>query len=256
MPGPVPLAGAGCLVTGASSGIGRALALRLAAEGARVCLHGRDEAALAEVAEAAGGAPWVAGDLADTATPARVAATAERELGAVDVLVNNAGIGWAGPFPAMDPAEIARLVTVDLTAPALLTRAVVGPMLRRGRGHVVMIGSVAGHVGVPEEVVYGAAKAGLKGLADGLRAELAPQGVAVSLVSPGPVATEFFARRGRDYDRSFPRPVPPEQVVDAAISCLRSGRAEAFVPRWLTFPARFRGAAPASYRRLAARFGA
>jgi short-subunit dehydrogenase len=256
MSGPVPLSGAGCLVTGASAGIGRALALRLVDEGARVCLHGRDEAALAEVADKAGGAPWITGDLADPAVPARVAAEAERELGGVDILVNNAGIGWAGPFPDMDPADMARLVGVDLTAPAILTRELVGSMVERGRGHVVLVGSVAGHVGVPEEVVYGAAKAGLKGLADGLRAELAPKGVAVSLVSPGPVATEFFARRGREYDRRFPRPVPPEQVVDAVIRCLRSGRAEAFVPGWLSFPARFRGAAPSTYRWFAARFGA
>ncbi|HEX7095321.1 MAG TPA: SDR family NAD(P)-dependent oxidoreductase [Acidimicrobiales bacterium] len=246
------LEGARCLITGASAGIGRALALRLAAAGARVCLHGRDADALAAVADAAGGAPWVASDLAEPDGVRHVATSALDALGGIDVLVNNAGIGWAGPFASMTDDEIARLVAVDLTAPMLLTRALVPSMVEQHRGHVVFVGSIAGHVGVPNEAAYAAVKAGLVGLADSLRAELGRAGIAVSLVSPGPVVTEFFARRGVPYERRFPRPVPPERVADAIVRCIRTGRAEVFVPRWLSVPARLRGVAPATYRRAAA----
>jgi short-subunit dehydrogenase len=124
-------------------------------------------------------------------------------------------------------------------------------MAGRGHGAVVFIGSVAGHVGVPGEAVYAAAKAGLVGLADSLRAELAGLGVSVSVVSPGAVATPFFERRGVPYGRRFPRPVPPERVADAVMAAVRTGRPETLVPRWLAVAVRLRGAAPSLYRRLA-----
>jgi short-subunit dehydrogenase len=114
---------------------------------------------------------------------------------------------------------------------------------------------VAGHVGVPEEAVYAATKAGLITFSDSLRYELDGTGVGVSVVSPGVVDTPFFERRGRPYDRRFPKPIQPEPVAAAILRAIRSEKAQVFVPAWGSFPARLRGGLPGLYRALARRFG-
>jgi short-subunit dehydrogenase len=124
-------------------------------------------------------------------------------------------------------------------------------MLQRRRGHILLVGSIAGRVGVADEAVYSASKAGLAAFADSLRAELAGTGVGVSLVTPGAVDTPFFERRGRAYGRRVPRLIPPERVADAVLHCVEDARAERTVPRWLAVPARLHGAAPGVYRSLA-----
>ena len=244
------LAGATALVTGASSGIGRATAARLAREGARLVVTGRDPAALAAVA-ADTGALAVPADLTAAGAAERVAA----EAGAVDLLVANAGIGWAGEFTEMAPVDAARLVQLDLLAPMLLTRLLLPGMVARGRGHLALVGSIASRVAVPRETVYSAAKAGLAAFADGLRGELAGRGVGVTVICPGVVATPFFERRGSPYARVWPRAIPPDRVAAALVRAVRTGRAEVFVPAWLRLPARLHGGWPALYRTLAARFG-
>jgi short-subunit dehydrogenase len=246
----VALAGARGLVTGASGGIGRAVAVALARQGVVLALHGRDVDALAVTAAATGGHCLVA-DLTEPGAPVSLAKQAEEHLGGVDILVAGAGAGWAGPFASMTDAAVERIIGLDLVAPTELARALVPAMAARGRGCLVFVGSVAGHVGVPGESVYSAAKAGLVGLADSLRAELASSGITVSVVSPGPVSTAFFDRRGVPYTRRFPRPVPPERVAAAVVTAVGSGRPELLVPRWLSVAVRLRGAAPAMYRRLA-----
>jgi short-subunit dehydrogenase len=251
--GRVDLAGAACLVTGATGGIGRATAARLRAGGARLAVSGRDEVALAELAAALDAAA-VPADLTEPGAPARVAAEAATALGPLDVVVSNAGAGWAGDFAGMPVGDIDRLVALNLTAPVQLARAVLPAMVERRGGHLVLVGSIAGLLGVAGEAVYSAAKAGLAIFADALRAELAGAGVAVSLITPGVVATPFFERRGVPYRRRFPRPVPASAVADQVAACLATGRAEAVVPAWLVVPARLRGAAPGLYRALAARF--
>ncbi len=248
------LEGRVALVTGASSGIGRALAERLAAAGATVLAAGRDAAALDALAGRSGARPLVA-DLLDPGAAERLAALALEAAGRVDVLVNNAGAGWAGPFAAMDPAAAARLVGLNLLAPVRLTRALVPQMLARRSGQVVNVASIAGLVPAPAEAVYAATKAGLIGFSDSLRAELAPAGVGVLVVAPGVVDTPFFDRRGAPYARRWPRPIDPARVADATVAALRAGRAEVLTPAWLTVPARLHGALPGLYRRLAARFG-
>ncbi|HET7043449.1 MAG TPA: SDR family NAD(P)-dependent oxidoreductase [Gaiellaceae bacterium] len=239
------LEGAVCLVTGASSGIGRATATALRAAGADVVALGRDEAALASL-----GGRRIVCDLADAGEVERAAV----EAGAVDVLVANAGIGRAGPFAELEPETAERLLRVNLLAPLLLARALVPGMLERGRGHVVVVGSIVGHVGAREEAAYAATKGGLVAFAASLRQELAGGPVGVSLVTPGVVATPFFDRRGRPYERAFPRPLPPERVAAAIVDAVEHDRAEVFVPRWLALPARLRAVAPGLYRALAARF--
>jgi short-subunit dehydrogenase len=250
----VRLTGAVALVTGASSGIGRATARRLADAGATVVLAGRDEAALADVAAEVGGHP-APGDLAAVGGPERVAAAALAITGRVDVLVNNAGVGWAGPVAAMTAADIDRLVAVNLTAPMALTRALLPGMVARRCGHVVMVTSVAGATGVAGESVYAATKAGLATFADSLRLEVAEDGVGVTTVTPGVVATAFFDRRNRPYERRWPQPIPADRVAAAIVEAVRHGRHEVWVPGWLRLPARLRGAAPALYRALAGRLG-
>lgn len=238
------------LVTGASGGIGRATALELARLGAFVKLTGRAEAALREAARATGGTYLVA-DLARPEEVDRLAAWA----GDVDVLVNNAGVGWAGRFAEMPPERAEEVVAVNLLAPLRLTRALLPGMLARGRGHVVNVASIAGHVGPGEEAVYAATKAALIAFSESLRYELAGTGVGVSVVSPGVVRTAFFDREGSPYARRFPRMVGPEVVARAVVRAVREERAEVFAPRWFALPAWLRGAFPGLYRRLQGRFG-
>lgn len=248
------LHGAVAVVTGASSGIGAAAALRLHQAGARLVLHGRDAARLDELARRCPGAAVVTGDLADLGG---VPALAERMLsahGQVDLLVNNAGIGWAGPFGEMTAADVRRVVDVDLTAPIELTRCLLPALRDRPRAAIVFVTSIAGRTAVAGEAVYSAVKAGLDTFADSLRFELTGTGVHVGVVVPGVVETEFFARRGRPYERSSPRPIAADRVAAAVVAAAR-GRADSYVPRWLRLPVAVRGVAPGLYRALAGRFG-
>jgi short-subunit dehydrogenase len=244
------IAGATALVTGASSGIGRQVAARLAAAGAKVLVHGRDAVALAEVASATGGVP-LAVDLADAGAGERLAAAA----GPVDILVNNAGIGWAGAFADMPEPAVASLIAVNLTAPIALTRALVPAMVARGAGHLMFVTSIAGRMGVAGEAVYAATKAGLDGFAESLRFELVGSGVGVGVVVPGVVDTAFFARRGEPYTRRSPRPIAADVVAEAVVRGIAGDRAERYTPGWLRLPVAVRGALPGVYRRLGARFG-
>ena len=216
------LAGAVCLVTGASSGIGRATALALAARGARVVALGRDAERLAGVGES-----QIVHDLAEGIPD---------DLGPVDVLVNNAGIG--------ETEDVDRLVAVNLVAPIRLTRELAP---RR----VVFVASIAGVVGPRHEAVYAATKAGLIAFAESLRYE----GSGVTVVIPGVVATQFFERRGAPYTRRWPRPITAERVAEAIADAIERERDEVFVPGWMGAVARFRGAAPGLFRALARRFG-
>ncbi|MFI5972294.1 SDR family NAD(P)-dependent oxidoreductase [Streptomyces sp. NPDC051452] len=247
--------GGTALVTGASSGIGAAVARRLAAEGGwRMVLNGRDVTRLEQVAAEAGALALPA-DLTRPGAGHRLADLALDHLGRLDLLVADAGVGWAGDFTRMPPARIDEVVGVDLLATAHLVRAVLPHMVAAGSGRVVLIGSFAGSVGVRGEAVYSAAKAALAVFADALRYELRHTGVRVSHVIPGVVDTPFFARRGIPYTRTWPRPVSPERVADAVRSAVLRDRDEVYVPGWLRVPARVRGAAPGLYRRLAARYG-
>lgn len=239
------------LVTGASSGVGAAVARRLGAAGADLLVAGRDPEALAATAGASGGRA-VAGDLRDLAALTRLAAEADDAR--VQVAVLNAGVGWAGPLAQMPLSALDEVLGTDLVAPVRLTRLLVPGLLARGGGHLVLTGSVAARTAVPGEAVYSAAKAGLAGFADALRRELAPA-VRVTLVTPGLVDTPFFARRGRPYPRAFPRPVPPERVAAAVLRGVERGLDEVFVPGWLRLPARLAGGAPGVYEVLARRFG-
>ncbi|MER7013714.1 SDR family NAD(P)-dependent oxidoreductase [Saccharopolyspora sp. NPDC000359] len=231
------------LVTGASSGIGAATAAELAAHGCQLVLVGRDQRRLAEVADRTGGQA-LAAELTDPAGLDRVVTAARR----ADLLVHCAGIGWAGDLASMSAEQVAALAAVNLTAPVLLTSAVLPELQRRG-GHVVFVSSIA-VVGVRDEEAYGATKAGVRAFAEGLRHH---DGIGVTTVFPGAVRTPFFD--GRRYDRRFPRVLAPQEVAAALVRGVQRGRAEVFVPSWLAVPARLQGAVPGLYRALARRFG-
>lgn len=243
------------LITGASSGIGTAVAEQLAAQGSwRLLLNGRDEERLSDVAVRTRGTA-LAADITDPQARARLAREALAHGGRVDALVAGAGIGWAGPFTKMPGEAIDRLLEVNLGAVVHLVRLLLPGMIARRTGRVVLLGSVAGSVGVRDEAVYSATKGGLIAFADSLRYELASTGVRVSVVMPGAVDTPFFSRRGVPYGRSRPRPVPAGQVAETVRRALVSGRPDSFVPGWLSMPARLHGVAPGLFRSLAQRFG-
>ncbi|MGI5273315.1 SDR family NAD(P)-dependent oxidoreductase [Nonomuraea sp. CA-218870] len=241
--------GARVLITGASSGIGAATARAMAAAGSRLVLAGRDGERLHAVAAETGGRAVVGDVTTDASGLARRAAP-------VDVLVCNAGEGWAGPFARMPAGRVDALVAVNLTAPIELARLLLPGMIERRRGHLVFVASIAGAVGVGGEAVYSAAKAGLVVFAEALRDELSGSpGIGVSVVFPGVVATPFFARRGAPYDRRWPAPIPAERVARGIVTAVRRGRPECYVPGWLRLPARLRGAAPGLFHGLARRMG-
>jgi len=242
------------LVTGASSGIGRATALALAQRGATVLLHGRNRAALDEVADRTGGTVLVE-DLVEPGAGRRLADRALAAAGRLDMVIANAGVGAAGSFTTTPEDLPARLVAANLTAPIELARAVLPGMVAQGRGSIVFVTSIAGRTGVAGEAVYAATKAGLDAFAESLRLELYGTGVRVGVLVPGVVETDFFTRRGRPYGRQRPRPLSPHAAAARIVRLVETGRAEVYLPRWLRLPVAVRAVTPGLYRRLAARFG-
>lgn len=248
------LAGAVALITGGSSGIGAATARALARAGACPLVAGRDPERLETIARQAGAIPLCA-DLAAPDGPERLAAAALVEGGRVDLLVSNAGVGWAGEIGDLTGGKAAELVAVNLLAPIQLARLLVPGMTKRGAGHLVFVSSIVGLTGAREEAVYSAAKAGLSCFAESLTYELEGGGVGVSVVVPGAVNTPFFDRRGRPYNRATPTPIRPERVARAIVTAAQRDRDVVFVPGWMRFPAWLHGTAPQTFRALASRFG-
>jgi uncharacterized protein len=236
------------LVTGASSGIGAAVAARLAADGYRLLLVGRNVERLTEVAERTGGHP-VTADLTGTEGLARVLDAVHRGPGRLDLLVHAAGRGWAGPIGAMPEQTAAELVHTNLLAPIQLTRALLA-MPDSAPDRVVFVSSIAA-VGVADEAVYSATKAGLNGFANALRVE---RGIKVTTVIPAAVATPFFTRRGLPYERTFPRMVTPEHVADALARGVHRGKNEVYIPRWPATAVAVQRIAPQLFTRLARAF--
>jgi short-subunit dehydrogenase len=244
------LSGGSALVTGASAGIGEQVARLLHDAGAEVIAHGCDPERTGAVAASLGARAVVA----DLSTPDGVDALAQ-QAGEVDVLVLNAGLGHSGPFAQMTQDRIDELLALDLAGAIRLTRLLLPGMLARGRGHLVFVSSIAARTGVAGEAVYAAAKAGLDAFAESLRLELAGSGVGVSVVVPAAVDTGFFARRGRPYQRSSPKPVSAAAVARAVVTAIERDRAEVFLPSWMRVAPTVRALAPAAFRHLSLRYG-
>lgn len=197
---PVGVAGSTVVVTGASEGIGRAVALELARAGASVLAVARSEARLAELAAEADGITALPADLSEDEGRAAVAEAA----GEIDALVNVAGVAWLGLVEDMPVDEVRHLFEVNVFAVFDLTARFLPAMQARRSGHVVVIGSILGNVSTPPLTVYCATKAALRGYTEGLRRELLGQGVDVTLVNPGAVtSTEVLDRAGGVADGSF-----------------------------------------------------
>lgn len=221
------LAGRTALLTGATGGLGRAIAQALAGRGATLVLSGRKAEALeALAAELPGTGHRVApADLAEPGAAEKLAADA----GDVDILVANAGLPGTGRLPGYTTEKLTGTLRVNLEAPMLLARALEPGMLERGAGHMVFIASLSGKSATPLSSVYNATKFGLRGFALGLRADLDPQGIGVSLVSPGTIREAgMYADSGAD-------PIPglgtgsPQQVADAVVKAIEQNKVEVSV---------------------------
>jgi short-subunit dehydrogenase len=214
------------IVTGASSGIGRATAIRFGKSGWTVVLAARRADELAAVAKQIGTAVVVPTDLRDPAAIAALVDRATAVTGQIDALVNNAGLG-GGASVLTDDETVTAMVEVNLLAPARLMRAVVPVMRAQGYGAIVNIGSVAGELGISG--MYSATKFALRGLTDSVRRELTGTGIGVTLIEPGHIATPLNAGR--------PGRMPGPEVVAAAIE-----KAVARPRRRVVVPVRYRGA--------------
>jgi NAD(P)-dependent dehydrogenase (short-subunit alcohol dehydrogenase family) len=222
------LEGQRALVTGATSGIGRAVALQLARDGAEVLVHGRDGARGAETVEeiAAGGgkASFVAADLGDAAGVKRLAS----DVGDVDILVNNAGIALFGPTAEFDVAAFDKMFASNVRAPFFLVGAIAPGMAARGHGSIVSLSSMAGGVGLLGGAAYGATKASLEAMTRAWAVEYSARGVRVNAIAPGPVYTpspsgpEFITALGET--TPMHRASQPEEIAEV-VAFLASPRA-------------------------------
>ena len=178
------------LVTGATSGLGRAIARQFGQDGFEVIVHGRDQGrgarTVEDIEQAGGRAVFAAADLSDTAGAQQLADAA----GVVDVLVNNAGFSWFGPTAELKPDTFDGLFASNVRAPYFLVAAIAPGMADRGSGSIINISSMAGKVGLGAAAAYGATKGALESLTRSWAAEFSPYGVRVNAVAPGPVYTD------------------------------------------------------------------
>jgi NAD(P)-dependent dehydrogenase (short-subunit alcohol dehydrogenase family) len=215
------LTGRTALVTGVTSGIGRATAARLLRAGARVVGCGRDGERLQVVAAELDGLVPVPADVRDPAQRADLVEVARARLGRIDVLVNNAGVGFAGAFEDMTLDDVQRTFETNAVAVVDLTRLVLPELLERGDGDVVMVSSSAIWATLPPLTVYAATKHAVDGFVTGLRREVGPRGVRVHSVNPGFVATEFLARARAAHPAEGEAPRSPGVSADRVARALQ-----------------------------------
>ena len=219
------LSGQAALVTGASGGIGGAIARALHARGAQVALAGTREAALQALAADLGdGSHPLVADLADAASADRLVHAAEAALGGrLDNLVNNAGITRDGLALRMRDEDWQTVLDIDLTAAFRLCRAALRGMVRRRHGRIICVGSVVGATGNPGQANYAAAKAALVGMAKSLAIEVAARGITVNCIAPGLIATAMTERLSDEQRGRIAAQIPmarlglPDDVAAAAV---------------------------------------
>ncbi|MGZ4206105.1 MAG: SDR family NAD(P)-dependent oxidoreductase [Actinomycetota bacterium] len=245
------------IVTGASSGIGRAIALDLASRGTIVVAAARRGELLNEVAEEcrrrAPASEAAVADVGDRDAVEKLVAGVLERHGKVDLLVNNAGIPMRVHASRLTSNQIERVMRINFLGAAYATMAVLPSMLARKDGHIVNVSSVAGRVGSPRESAYSASKFAMTGFSEVLAADLWGTGVSVHVVYPGPIRTVIWekveepaAYRGKLY--------PPEIIARAVRSCIEHGHFERWAPRRLGFVSFARALAPTQFVRGLARY--
>ena len=218
------LAGRKALLTGATGGLGIAIAKALAQRGAVLLLSARKREALEALAAGLPGEGHevLPADLAEPGEAQRLAA----EAGEIDILLANAGLPAAGRMEDFTPEQVQRALRVNLESPMILAQALYPAMLERGSGHLVFVASLAGKSPAPQSSIYNATKFGLRGFALGLRTDLVPQGVGVSIVSPG------FIREAGMFAESGAKSPPglgtstPEEVAKATVRAIEADKVE------------------------------
>jgi short-subunit dehydrogenase len=243
------------LVTGASSGIGRALALRFAREGARVALVARRaeelDALAAEIRAGGGDALALPCDVADRDQVEKAAARASEAWGGIDLLVNNAGYGHHRRFLDWDAADIARMMAVNYLGTVYFTKALLPGMVAQRRGWLVFVASVAGKIAPPEESAYAATKFAMVGLASSLSLEVEDAGVHVLTVCPGVIRTPFFDEEAlsRMPPVSLKQMAEPDALVDVIVAALAKGKREITYPSGIASAYVIQAIAPEFMRR-------
>jgi len=219
------------IVTGASSGIGRALATELATGDAKLLITARRQTLLDELATSlrAQGSivELVAGDLTDPEVRESIIRHAIEQFGGIDILVNNAGVGALGRFMNADPTRLRRIMEINFFAPAELTRAALSVLRKGTNPMVVNVGSILGHRALPRMSEYCASKFALTGFSEALRGECVPMGIDLLLVSPGTTHSEFqqqMLERQGEIPWPMPQGVTAEVVAQRIVRAMRRGR--------------------------------
>jgi short-subunit dehydrogenase len=231
--------GSRAIVTGASSGIGREIALELARQGAQLVVTARRADRLGdlikEIQTAGGRAEAVVGDITNPAVRQKTVETAQKTYGGLDILVNNAGVGAMGLFEKSKPETLRHVMEVNFFSLVEMTREAL-PLLRQGRKSIIVnVSSILGRRGVPHNSEYSASKFAVHGFSESLRAELSREGIDVLVVSPGTTSTEFFDSVIEHHSKpAWPEhtPVSPAYVAKKTVQAMRQGRREIVPYLW------------------------
>jgi short-subunit dehydrogenase len=246
------------LITGASDGIGKRLALDLAARGAVIIGCGRSAerlgALLADLQRASPRSITIRCDVGSRDEVRAMVANVLAEFDAIDILINNAGIGMRQPFVEMPLDTIEEIMRTNYFGAVYCTREVVPSMIAQGHGHIINISSVAGHIGTLNMAAYCASKFALNGLSESLYHELKPLGIDVSVVCPGPVKTAFnraFAGTSPKSPKSMI--ISPESVSETVMRVIEKTPFEVITPRSLALICAFKRFMPGLFRAICQR---
>jgi short-subunit dehydrogenase len=246
------------MITGASTGIGRRLAVDLAARGAVIAGCGRSierlREALKEVRRTSPSSAMIGCDVSDAEQVQGMVAKVLADLGRIDILINNAGVGMRRPFVETDLQTIEEIIRVNYLGAVYCTKAVLPHMIAKGMGHIVNVSSGSGLIGTLNMAAYCASKFALNGWSESLYYELKPLGIHVSVVCLGPVDTDFNERFRNTQPKSPANLIiPVESVAQAVMSVIENKRFDTVVPRWLALLSSFRRHMPRLFRLLAER---
>ncbi|MCA0985922.1 SDR family NAD(P)-dependent oxidoreductase [Guptibacillus algicola] len=250
------------LITGASSGIGRQLALDLAKQGARLILVARTEANLIQLKnhiESEGGytpAVWPI-DVGNGSHVDELLPRLLEEMPHVDILINNAGFGKFNNFADADMKEIEAMFDVNVIGLMRFTSHVLPSMMEAGRGLIINVASQAGKIATPKSAAYSATKHAVLGFSNSLRLEMKPYGISVMTVNPGPIKTNFFevADSSGNYTKNVEKMMlTPEKVSGEIISAIKKGKREVNLPGWMNAGAKVYHAAPGLIEKVGGRF--